>query len=111
MEYIHNKKIIHRDIKPENILIDADDNIKLADFGWSNFFKGDHKRSTFCGTLDYLAPEMIEKGHQHDTGVDIWSVGVLTFELLTGYAPFSPQDADQKEVDLIEEETKYNIRV
>ena len=61
--------------------------------------------------MDYLAPEMIEKTHQHDTGVDIWSVGVLAFELLTGFAPFSPQDADQKEADQIEEETKYNIKV
>jgi len=77
----------------------------------SNFFKADHKRSTFCGTLDYLAPEMIEKNHQHDTGVDIWSVGVLAFELLTGYSPFSPLDADQKEADEIEEETKHNIKV
>lgn len=77
----------------------------------SNFFKADHKRSTFCGTLDYLAPEMIEKGHHHDHRVDIWSVGVLTFELLTGYAPFTPSDADQKDADQIEEETKFNIKV
>ena len=54
---------------------------------------------------------MIEKGHQHDTGIDIWSVGVLAFELLTGYAPFTPLDADQKQADEIEEETKFNIKV
>jgi len=49
--YIHSKSIIHRDIKPENILIDNNDNIKLADFGWSNFFKPDEIRETYCGTL------------------------------------------------------------
>lgn len=54
---------------------------------------------------------MIEKGHHHDHRVDIWSVGVLTFELLTGYAPFTPSDADQKDADQIEEETKFNIKV
>jgi len=47
-------------------------------------------RTTYCGTLDYLAPEMLERSHSHDHAVDIWSVGVLTYELLTGMSPFSP---------------------
>jgi len=62
LKEIHGKGIIHRDIKPENLLLDEKDTLKLADFGWSNFLKPDGKsvRETFCGTLDYLAPEMLE---------------------------------------------------
>jgi serine/threonine protein kinase len=63
--------------------------MKIADFGWSHFLDAEQKRSTYCGTLDYLAPEMVEKGHKHDERVDIWSIGVLIYELCTGYSPFS----------------------
>ena len=65
----------------------------MADFGWSNFLKPNNndQRTTFCGTLDYLAPEMLTAEHKHDFGVDIWSVGVLCFELLSGISPFAPK--------------------
>lgn len=82
-----NPPIIHRDIKPENILLDEYGRIKLADFGWSNY-EEHNKRTTYCGTPEYLAPEMIKK-EGHDTMVDIWDIGVLMFELLTGKPPFS----------------------
>jgi aurora kinase, other len=62
-------------------------NIKLADFGWSNM--KDKNRETYCGTPDYLSPEMI-KGTAHDESIDIWAIGILTFELLAGRAPFTP---------------------
>ena len=88
LQYLHSFKppIIHRDIKPENLLLNNGGRVLLADFGWSNFADGD-VRKTFCGTPEYIAPEMLlKKGH--DTRVDIWSVGVLMFELLAGYSPF-----------------------
>ena len=92
VEYLHSRDppIIHRDIKPENLLLDKegrDGRIKLADFGWSNFFNSDRTRMTYCGTLDYLAPEMINQ-QGHTTSLDLWNLGVLLFELLTGSAPF-----------------------
>ena len=68
-------------------------------------------RSTFCGTLDYLAPEMLENSRNYDAGVDVWSVGVLTIELLTGVSPFSPADTTNKKPHEIEAETKINIKV
>jgi serine/threonine protein kinase len=89
VKYLHSMKppIIHRDIKPENILLDADNRAKLADFGWSNFQDDNKQRETYCGTPEYLAPEMVNKSG-HDESIDIWSLGVLMFELLAGRPPF-----------------------
>jgi serine/threonine protein kinase len=55
-----NPPIIHRDIKPENILLDSNGVVKLADFGWSNHYEDENRRLTYCGTPEYLAPEMIK---------------------------------------------------
>lgn len=84
--YLHKKHIIHRDIKPENILLGLDGNIKISDFGWS-VHTNTSRRKTMCGTLDYLPPEMIED-KDHDYRVDIWSLGILTYEFLVGNPPF-----------------------
>ena len=90
IKYLHtrNPPIIHRDIKPENILLDQDGRCKLADFGWSNFDDGRKNRQTYCGTPEYLAPEMVTKSG-HNESVDIWALGVLLFEMLTGRTPFN----------------------
>jgi len=90
VRYIHSfsPKIIHRDIKPENLLLDDNYRVLLSDFGWSNFLDDNEYRKTFCGTPEYLSPEMAKK-EGHNEMVDIWALGVLMFEFLAGYAPFS----------------------
>jgi len=95
--YLHsqNPPVIHRDIKPENILLDESESAKLCDFGWSNFYSKEKKRTTYCGTPEYLAPEMIKQGG-HDKSLDYWNIGVLCYELLTGKAPF--EGGTQKEL-------------
>ena len=89
LQYLHSFKppIIHRDIKPENLLLNEGGRVLLADYGWSNFNMEGDVRKTFCGTPEYIAPEMLTK-KGHDTRVDIWSIGILMFELLSGYSPF-----------------------
>ncbi|KAI8074403.1 Anthranilamide 10 bound To Auroraa [Gongronella butleri] len=91
--YLHDKNIIHRDIKPENLMIGLDGDLKIGDFGWSvKTDSFDTRRSTFCGTLDYLPPEMVE-GRNHDSKADVWALGVLVYEMLCGKPPF--EDADE----------------
>ncbi|ETO25041.1 hypothetical protein RFI_12104, partial [Reticulomyxa filosa] len=118
--YCHKKNVIHRDIKPENLLIGHKGvfmkknklaqnnfvyfccyrckkkkkkkrNLKIGDFGWSVHHPvPDIRRTTLCGTLDYLPPEIVE-GKRHDANVDNWSLGVLAYEFLVGKPPFEAQ--------------------
>ncbi|XP_068567836.1 aurora kinase A isoform X2 [Cebidichthys violaceus] len=93
LNYCHSKKVIHRDIKPENLLLGASGELKIADFGWS-VHTPSSRRSTLCGTLDYLPPEMIE-GKTHDEKVDLWSLGVLCYEFLVGKPPFETKSHEE----------------
>ncbi|NXE57052.1 KGP2 kinase, partial [Casuarius casuarius] len=90
-EYLHHIGIIYRDLKPENLILDAEGYIKLVDFGFAKKIGSGQKTWTFCGTPEYVAPEVIlSKGH--DFSVDFWSLGILVYELLTGSPPFSGAD-------------------
>ena len=89
--FCQQRNVIHRDIKPENILVMSSRSwyIKLCDFGWSTH-SINQNRMTFCGTPDYLAPELVQqKPIPYDYKIDNWAVGILTYELLTGQSPLT----------------------
>jgi len=96
LEYLHNSGVIYRDLKPENILLNADAHICLTDFGISKegLLAEDSRTATFCGTPEYLAPEVLE-GKGYTKAVDWWSFGTLMYEMLTGLPPFYAQDVQQ----------------
>ena len=85
--HLHQQKIIYRDLKPENILMEEDGYICLTDFGLAKILQLDEVTHSFCGTPEYMAPEVLnETGHAFP--VDWWSLGILTYELIVGMPPF-----------------------
>uniref|UniRef100_A0A6B2L4K5 non-specific serine/threonine protein kinase n=1 Tax=Arcella intermedia TaxID=1963864 RepID=A0A6B2L4K5_9EUKA len=96
LEYLHSSGVIYRDLKPENLLLSADGHIVLTDFGLSKegLFDRNDRTVTFCGTPEYLAPEVLE-GKGYTRAVDWWSLGTLVYEMLTGLPPYYCEDIQQ----------------
>lgn len=87
LEFLHSKNIAYRDLKPENILIDLDGHIKIADFGLSKHIKFFEKSYSFCGSPEYMCPEML-RNEGHNQMVDYYTLGALLYEMLTGLPPY-----------------------
>ncbi|OMJ69099.1 hypothetical protein SteCoe_33267 [Stentor coeruleus] len=104
LNYLHTKNLIHRDIKPDNLLINKDDIVKICDFGWTA--RGTEPRSTFCGTLEYMSPEMVNNRPQ-TYKVDIWALGVLFYEMLHGTTPYRAKNP--REMARMIDDGVYNI--
>ncbi|KAI6164924.1 kinase-like protein [Pisolithus thermaeus] len=96
LEHLHKYNIIYRDLKPENILLDATGHVALCDFGLSKAdLRSGELTTTFCGTTEYLAPEVLLDEHGYSKLVDFWSLGVLLFEMCCGWSPFYAEDTQQ----------------
>ncbi|XP_058737153.1 serine/threonine-protein kinase AtPK2/AtPK19-like [Vicia villosa] len=105
VSHLHSKGIMHRDLKPENILMDVDGHVMLTDFGLAKQFEESTRSNSMCGTLEYMAPEII-LGKGHDKAADWWSVGVLLFEMLTGKPPFSGGNREKIQQKIVKDKIK-----
>lgn len=106
LEYIHNQNVLYRDLKPENIFIDIDGHIKLADFGLSKIQKPNILNETYCGSAEYMSPEMLN-GEPYSFGIDYYSLGAVLFEMVTGLPPFYSTDQNEMFKNVLNKELKY----
>lgn len=112
VNFLHDNNLVHRDLKPENLLLDENGNVKLCDFGWCVELAVGN-RSTFCGTYEYMAPEIINES-PYNNGIDVWSLGVLLYELIHGYSPFrakNNRDSEQEYIEIFKNIVKYNFKI
>eukprot|EP01098_Paradermamoeba_levis_P005560 TRINITY_DN2344_c0_g1_i1.p1 TRINITY_DN2344_c0_g1~~TRINITY_DN2344_c0_g1_i1.p1 ORF type:complete len:458 (-),score=177.99 TRINITY_DN2344_c0_g1_i1:206-1489(-) len=102
LDYLHSQGVIYRDLKPENVLLAADGHVKMTDFGISKagLLGKNDRTQTFCGTPEYLAPEVI-KGEPYGKEIDWWSLGTIMYEMLTGAPPFMEEDVQKMYVKIL----------
>ena len=106
--HVHNMSCVHRDLKLENILLDKHENVKLCDFGFTREYEGrSNYLQTFCGTVCYSAPEMLKGEKYAGEKVDVWSLGVILYSLLTGELPFDEDDDMATKHKILSSEPKY----
>ena len=110
LEYLHTHGIIYRDIKPENVLIDEDGYLRLVDFGMAKVLQGDEKATSFCGTPQYLAPEIIT-GEGHNKAADWWSFGILMYEMFFGIPPFFCDNLEKMYQLIIRAELRFPKKI
>ncbi|EAY07638.1 AGC family protein kinase [Trichomonas vaginalis G3] len=106
LNHLHSIGVIYRDMKPENIMIGQDGYIKLTDFGLAKDITVEDTTSTFCGTPDYIAPEVV-RGLNYDKSVDWWALGILAFELMYHRTPFHSQNRDKTYRKIVNDSPKF----
>lgn len=112
IKYLHDRNILHRDIKPENILLDENFNVKLCDFGWATQLRDKREaRRSVCGTYEYMSPEVMNES-SHSFKSDVWGLGILLIEMLTGAPPHSANSLTEMKIKFksspIQISTKYS---
>ena len=108
VKFMHERNILHRDLKSENILITDDNTIKICDLGWSSYCES--YRRTVCGTVDYMSPEILE-GQNYSFPSDVWSLGVLLYEILHGRTPFGRDNSGSKIEKMRKEEFEIDSKL
>lgn len=106
LDYLHSLGIIYRDLKPENILLDSEGHTKLTDFGLSKILYQTNETSTFCGTSEYLAPEIVNH-KAYGIEVDWWALGILIYEMMVGRTPFNNTNRAQMFQDIIDKAPSF----
>ncbi|KAL0440825.1 UNVERIFIED_CONTAM: Serine/threonine-protein kinase AtPK2/AtPK19 [Sesamum radiatum] len=110
VSHLHKNGIVHRDLKPENILMDADGHVMLTDFGLAKEIDESSRSNSLCGTTEYMAPEiLLSKGHNKNA--DLWSIGILLYEMLSGQPPYTHPNRKKLQEKIINEKLKLPPRL
>lgn len=106
LEYVHSQNVLYRDLKPENVFIDIDGHIRLADFGLSKIQSKNCLNETYCGSAEYMSPEMLN-GDTYSYGIDYYSLGAVLFEMVTGLPPFYSTDQSEMFQNALEAQLEF----